>query len=103
MTVNFQSFLHRSSYLPYLAAIAAVALVCGPVILSTWQDSLRRTERANRALADAQILASSIRDDLAYNDHVAIEKRIRSWERDPELETVAILDPTGRRVAAFAR
>ena len=101
--MKLQSFLRRSSYLPYLAATVAVALVCGPTILSTWQDSLRRTERASRALADAHILASSIRDDLASNDQVAIEKRIRSWERDPELETVAVLDPGGKQVAAFAR
>ena len=102
-SANVQSFLRRSSYLPYLAAVVAIALVCGPTALSAWQDSLRRAERAQRSLAEAQIIAASVRDDLACSNYGAVQKHIRPWERDPELQAIFILDSRGRSVATFAR
>ena len=101
--MNLQLFLRRACYFPYVAGAVAVALVCGPAILSTWQDSLRRTERAARALADAQILASSVRDDLAYGNHDAIKKRIHSWAGDPDLQIAVVLGDQGKPVATFSR
>ena len=101
--MTLQVLLRRARCLPQLAACFAVVLVLGPAILSTWQDSLRRGERSQRALADGQILASSIDEDLAYGNTVGIQKRVQAWSRDPELQMLWVLRADGKSVAGFAR
>jgi signal transduction histidine kinase len=86
-----------------VALMGAVVLILAGVLLTVYQDQLFRTQKLREMNVQAQILAASVTAALVFNDDVAAQDYLNALAVNPEIDSAAVYDTTGRRVAGFAR
>ena len=94
---------YRQRLTPIAAlVIAAVLLIVGAAI-AIFEDATYRTQQAEEAQVQANILAESVTAALIFNDDRTAQEYVTALEANPALEAAAVYDARGTKVASYVR
>ena len=85
------------------ALFGALLLIVAGVLLTVYQDQAFRTQKLREVTVQAQILGASVAAALVFDDNVAAQNYVNALAVNPELDSAAVYNASGTRVAGFAR
>ncbi len=88
---------------PTLAVAAALMLLLGGIILSTWFEHNYERTRSAQLTAQARILADTVTAALSFGDKKAALEYVDALAANPEIEAAGIYDLKGALFAAYTR
>jgi signal transduction histidine kinase len=101
--MSMRTSFYRRRLTPIAAlAIAAILLVAGAGI-AIFEDNAYRTQQADQAQVQADILAQSVSAALIFNDDRTAQEYVTALAANPALEAAAVYDAHTAKVASYVR
>lgn len=87
----------------FAALLAAAVLLAAGFWMARYEDQLYSSEQLKEISEQARILAASVSAAVAFEDRAAAQEYIQALAVNPELQSAAIYDGKGVRIAQFIR
>jgi signal transduction histidine kinase/CheY-like chemotaxis protein len=95
---------HISDRLRLIFVLAsAVILVAASLALAVYDEGQYRQQSTQAANVQARVLADTVTAALAFGDHEALQEYMNALRANNGVDSVAVFDNQGRRVASFTR
>jgi signal transduction histidine kinase/CheY-like chemotaxis protein len=95
---------HISDRLRLIFVLAsAVILVAASLALAVYDEGQYRQQSTQAANVQARVLADTVTAALAFGDHDALQEYVNAMRANSGVDSVAVFDSQGRRVASFTR